>query len=92
MLLIPCPFCGPRAQIEFAYGGQSDIVRPKTPDAASDQEWAEYLFFRDNPKGSHRERWCHRDGCGLWFNLLRDTVTHRIARSSPVDESRGGNA
>ena len=38
-----------------------------------------YLFFRDNPKGSHAERWRHSYGCGLWFNLLRDTVTHEVA-------------
>jgi sarcosine oxidase subunit delta len=40
--------------------------------------WGEYLFFRDNPKGQHSERWRHAQGCGQWFNLVRNTVTHEI--------------
>jgi heterotetrameric sarcosine oxidase delta subunit len=46
--------------------------------AESDQAWGEYLFFRDNPKGLHVERWRHAQGCGQWFNLVRHTVTHEI--------------
>ena len=88
MLLISCPFCGPRAQIEFVFGGQSGIVRPQPPQAVSDQEWAEYLFYRENPKGEHYERWGHWHGCGLWFSVLRNTVTHRIAKAVPIDEPR----
>ena len=44
----------------------------------NNQQWSEYLFYRDNPKGDHFERWCHRHGCGLWFNVVRDTLTHRL--------------
>ena len=44
----------------------------------SDAAWGEYLFFRDNPKGVHLERWRHTYGCGQWFNLARNTVTHEI--------------
>jgi len=29
MILIPCPYCGPRAQIEFSYGGDASVVRPQ---------------------------------------------------------------
>jgi sarcosine oxidase, subunit delta len=36
------------------------------------------MFFRDNVKGIGFERWHHRYGCGLWFNIARDTVSHRI--------------
>ena len=32
MLLIPCPWCGPRAQAEFTYGGDATLTRP-APDA-----------------------------------------------------------
>lgn len=92
MLLIHCPFCGPRAQLEFTFGGQSGIARPQPPEAVSDREWAEYLFYRDNPSGNHYERWCHRQGCGLWFNVLRDTVTHEIRRIAAIDEPRGAGA
>ena len=88
MLLIDCPFCGARPQIEFAFGGQTAIVRPQPADSVTDAAWGEYLFVRDNPKGDHYERWCHRHGCGLWFNVLRDTMTHRISRVAAIDEPR----
>ena len=32
MLLIPCPWCGARSQLEFTYGGDATVGRPK-PDA-----------------------------------------------------------
>jgi len=76
MLRIPCPYCGPRDEPEFAYGGPSHITRP--PPDVTDLEWAAYLFNRDNPKGLHTERWLHSFGCGRWFNAVRDTATHEI--------------
>ena len=50
MLLIPCPWCGPRDECEFVYGGEAHIKRPENPDALSDAEWADYLFMRTIPK------------------------------------------
>jgi sarcosine oxidase subunit delta len=78
MLLIPCPWCGPRDEIEFHCGGEAHITRPADPDASSDAAWADYLYMRANPKGILAERWVHRYGCRRWFNLLRDTVSHQI--------------
>ena len=78
MLLIPCPWCGPRDEIEFRYGGEAHIARPADPDALSDAQWADYLFMRGNPKGRFRERWMHAHGCRRWFNVERDTVTHAV--------------
>jgi sarcosine oxidase subunit delta len=74
MLLIPCPWCGPRAEPEFGYGGEPAA----RPTAASDAVWGEYLYLRANDKGPHSELWCHAGGCGQWFVLERDTVTHAI--------------
>jgi sarcosine oxidase subunit delta len=80
MLLIPCPFCGePRPEIEFRYAGEAHILRAPEPMRRSDEEWADYLYMRTNPKGWHRERWYHVHGCGRFFNALRHTVTDRIA-------------
>jgi sarcosine oxidase, subunit delta len=79
MLLIPCPWCGERDEIEFSYGGQAGIAYPPDPAVLSDEEWAEWLFFRDNPRGHFVERWVHTQGCRRWFDLTRDTVTHEIA-------------
>ena len=80
MLSIPCPWCGPRDELEFHYGGQAGVGYPKDPDALSDAEWAEYLFMRTNPRGLHREQWQHSAGCRQWFNVERDTVSYRILR------------
>ena len=86
MLRIECPWCGLRDEPEFSYGGEAHIARP--PAGCSHETWAEYLFVRSNPKGEHAERWCHSAGCGQWFNVLRDTVTHRIIAVYRMGEPR----
>jgi len=77
-MLVPCPWCGEREEGEFKYGGAAGIAYPALPEAASDTEWARYLFHRPNPKGPFKERWYHSAGCRRWFTVTRDTVTHRI--------------
>ena len=85
MLLIQCPWCGPRDEEDFSYGGEAHIVRPREPQKLSDEQWADYLFMRTNPKGAHRERWvCN--GCRRWFNVCRDTVTHEITAVYAIGE------
>jgi heterotetrameric sarcosine oxidase delta subunit len=78
VLLIPCPHCGLRPEIEFRYGGQAGIAHPPDPDAVDDRAWANYLFLRDNPKGPFRERWVHTAGCRRWFDVTRDTLTNEF--------------
>ncbi len=78
MLLIPCPYCGERPELEFAYGGQAHLARPADPGALSDAAWADFLYMRDNPKGPHAERWRHTHGCGRFFNVVRDTASDTI--------------
>lgn len=80
MLIIECPWCGPRDQTEFICGGEAHIVRPEEPERLSDEQWADYLFMRTNTKGMHREQWCHSAGCRRWFYVQRDTVTYAIHR------------
>ena len=87
MLLITCPWCGPREQSEFAYGGEAHIARPADTDALTDEQWGDYVFFRQNPRGRHFEQWMHAYGCRRWFNVERDTVTYRIARSYKPGET-----
>ena len=81
MLLIECPYCGPRDETEFHAGGEAHIARPEQPDALTDAEWADYLFMRKNTKGWFSERWVHAAGCRRWFNVERHTVTHEIRRT-----------
>ena len=78
MFLIDCPYCGPRDQQEFSCGGEGHIVRPRMPSSLSDDEWADYVFMRKNPKGIQYERWVHSHGCRRWFNVARNTATDRI--------------
>ena len=76
MMLIACPYCGPRAELEFRWGGDAHVARPEP--GCDDAAWAAYLFQRRNVKGRSLERWIHAAGCRQWFNLARDTVTHEI--------------
>jgi sarcosine oxidase, subunit delta len=82
MLLIPCPWCGPRPENEFRYGGAAQIARPRDPSAVDDAAWAEFLYMRANPRGAHTERWRHIHGCGRFFECVRDTETDRLASTS----------
>jgi heterotetrameric sarcosine oxidase delta subunit len=86
MLLIPCPWCGPRAEIEFVWGGEAHLRRPDPADQATDQAWGDYLFMRANTKGAQAERWAHVHGCRQWFNLVRDTATHQVLAAYRMDE------
>ncbi|WP_026116820.1 sarcosine oxidase subunit delta [Nocardiopsis valliformis] len=78
MQLIPCPWCGPREEVEFHYGGQAHVDYPQNPSALTDEEWARFVFFRDNPSGPFAERWSHSAGCRRWFNAVRDTRTYEL--------------
>jgi sarcosine oxidase subunit delta len=86
MLLIPCPYCGERPEVEFAYGGEAHLARPADPSSLSDEQWAAYLYFRKNPRGLHAERWRHVRGCGRFFNAIRDTTTDRFGATYRVGE------
>jgi sarcosine oxidase subunit delta len=85
MLQIHCPHCGEdREEEEFSCSGEAHIQRPLDPEALTEEEWGDYLFFRKNPRGLHREMWRHSAGCGQYFNVCRDTVTYQILETYPV--------
>ncbi len=86
MLLIRCPYCGLRDETEFSYQGEAHIARPLETEKLSDEEWADYLFMRKNPKGLHREQWLHAAGCRRFFNVERDTVTYQITATYKIGE------
>ena len=75
MLLIDCPHCGPRAQVEFVYERSIDSV--VQPDALA-AEAMERLFTRANPRGVDDEIWRHSFGCRAWLVLTRHRSTHQI--------------
>ena len=84
MLLIDCPYCGPRPELEFRYGGEAHVARVPDPAQTDDEGWTAFLYWRSNPKGLHAERWRHSSGCGRFFNCVRDTVSDTIKATYTV--------
>ena len=77
MLILNCPYCGVDAdETELAPGGEAHVKR--YGPGSTDQEFEQYLFSRENPKGVHLERWRHANGCGKWFHAARCTVSMQV--------------
>lgn len=88
MLLITCPYCGARSELEFVHAGEAHLVRPTDTSQLTDEELARFLFYRKNTKGVHAERWRHVHGCAKFFNVLRDTYTDEIIATYKIDEKK----
>lgn len=83
MLILPCPYCGVDAdESELTAGGEAHLKR--FGPGASDQDFHDYLFARENPKGVHFERWRHAHGCGKWFHAARCTSTLEVYGTYPA--------
>ena len=74
MILLPCPWCGPRDASEFGHVGESSS-RPD-PAAASPAQWRSYLYLRANTCGWVVETWYHRLGCRRFIKVERHTETN----------------
>jgi sarcosine oxidase subunit delta len=78
MKLLTCPINGPRPVSEFVYWGE---IRPEPEaEAATDREWADYVFMRSGAAGIKKEWWCHGPS-GVWFVAERDTASDRVVRT-----------
>jgi heterotetrameric sarcosine oxidase delta subunit len=88
MLLIACPWCGPREETEFRYGGEGVAV----PSDGDDPGWTRFLYYRASPAGRFAERWVHAHGCRQWFEVVRDTLTHEILATGRLAGPSGGKA
>jgi heterotetrameric sarcosine oxidase delta subunit len=86
MLQITCPYCGPREEIEFSYGGQGVPL----PAQSDDPTWGRVLYVRDSPAGPFAERWVHVHGCRRWFQVIRDTRTHVIEPAGRLSSNAPG--
>jgi len=84
MMLIQCPHCGPRAQIEFSYVRSMDSI--VSLDAAPEEAMAT-LYARDNPRGVSDELWRHTHGCHQFMTVRRHTVSHEIVAVVPFGEA-----
>jgi sarcosine oxidase, subunit delta len=87
MFLIDCPYCGERDQSEFANRGEVRPPHPEAPERLSDEEWADFIFMRANPKGLLAERWFHASGCRRFFCMLRNTATDEILATYRMGET-----
>ncbi len=86
MLILTCPHCGIAAdETEMAPGGEAHLRRHGP--GSSDEEFEEYLFLKENPRGLHFERWRHAHGCGKWFIAVRDTATLQVFGTYPAQTS-----
>ncbi|MFZ2100677.1 MAG: sarcosine oxidase subunit delta [Oricola sp.] len=89
MLLIHCPYCEEeRPELEFRHAGEAHIARPTDIAAISDEDFAQYFFYRDNPKGITFERWRHIHGCARFFNAARDTVSDKFVMTYKAGEPK----
>jgi len=85
MLLIKCPWCGDRAEIEYTYNGDATIRRPD-PATTSDNDWLDHIYLRDNPSGRHDELWQHTSGCRQFVKVRRNLRTHEILRTGKTND------
>ncbi|MGB7431118.1 MAG: sarcosine oxidase subunit delta [Ahrensia sp.] len=89
MLLIHCPYCAEeRPEIEFAHAGEAHIARPQNIASITEDEFAKFFFYRDNPKGLTYERWRHVHGCARFFNAVRDTVSDKFVMTYKAGEPK----
>ncbi|KTQ97708.1 sarcosine oxidase subunit delta [Aureimonas ureilytica] len=88
MLLITCPYCGPRPELEFRYAGEAHVMRAETPSDVGADDWGAFLYTRSNPRGLHAERWRHIHGCARFFNAVRDTRTDFFVTTYKIGEPR----
>ena len=77
-MLIPCPHCGTRPVEEFTFLGDASVRRPTSNDPSSMEQWYDYVYLRDNPKGRFDEYVHHSGGCRSWLVITRDTETHEV--------------
>jgi len=78
-MLIKCPHCGTRPIEEFTFFGDAGPERPTSNDPASMDQWFDYVYLRDNPKGRFDEYVHHSGGCRAWLVVTRDTQTHEVS-------------
>lgn len=62
---------------EFAYLGDATVKRP-APKKAKTEDWQNFVYNRQNPRGPHKELWQHNGGCRLVLEVSRDTLSHEI--------------
>ena len=71
------------------------VTRPTTNDPASMEQWFDYVYLRDNPRGRFDEYAHHSGGCRAWLVVSRNTETHEVYRrrdGARLCEAQGSKA
>ena len=84
MLLIPCPWCGPRDEVEFRYGGQAGSVVPGRPRGAVRRGVGRLPVHARQPEGRLRRALVHAAGL--------PALVQRRARHGDRRDPRSGSA
>jgi heterotetrameric sarcosine oxidase delta subunit len=90
VIVLSCPWCGPRNVSEFHYVGEPK----RRPDVATTtpEQWRDYLYHHTNAAGWVREHWLHRSGCRRHLGVERHTVTNEVRRTWRPDQAPATSA
>lgn len=91
-MIINHPLLGPRDSAEFTYLGDAALIDRPDPETATEADWHDYAYLRDNIAGDMRELWFHEGGDRSWLVVTRNTLTHEISKvelARDVARSRG---
>ena len=87
MILVPCPFCGPRNASEFRWGGE--IKRRPDPNNTTKEQWRDYLYFRRNaPDGLPRPGVTRRDAADIFEARATLSPTRFVPLTLGLNRSR----
>lgn len=78
MKMIECPVNGLRPLQEFQFGGE--VRNMPDPAAATDEEWADYVFNQSGEPAIKCEWWYHVPS-GTWFIAERDNCTDEFVKT-----------
>ena len=82
---ITCPNCGLRNGYEFRFGGEEKGPRPEEAQQ-NEKIWCAYVHLSKCVAGVQLEWWFHREGCGAWFTIHRDTTTNlQVGQTEDAD-------
>ena len=82
MKILNCPINGPRPVQEFHFGGE--LRDMPEPAAATDEQWADYVFNRNGEPAVKREWWYHVPS-GTWLIAERHNQTDEVVRTYLFD-------
>jgi sarcosine oxidase, subunit alpha len=93
MLLIRCPWCGPRNETEFHYGGQAHVPYPANPASLTDEEWGRFTMGRVDRSRPLRFRFDDTDYSGYAGDTLASALlahgVHHVGTSVKLSRPRG---